>query len=261
MEHCQAKALSGYCQGQISMSDTIIAIITARGGSKGLPGKNIRMLSGKPLIAYSILAAQQCTHIARSIVTTEDPEIKRVSIQWGAEVIDRPPELSADTSLSQDAVRHTLETLDKKEGLPEYFVLLQPTSPLRNAVHLQECLNSFINSDYASAISVTEMEHHPYKCLLVKNGKLSPFHNIESLDKPRQLLPKAYRQNGAIYALRTKEFLKHNSFFVPPAMPYYMNQQDSIDIDTENDFLLATQIIAKLNSNNTKNGTCQKKTI
>lgn len=229
-------------------NNLVYAIITARGGSKGVPRKNIRMLHGKPLIAYSILAALACPLISRCLVTTDDADIKQISLQWGAEVIDRPAELSTDTSLSQDVVRHALEYIEKGLGLPEYFVLLQPTSPMRNAAHLQECLASYLNSDYLSAISVTEMEHHPYKCLTVDQGKLNPFHDVYSLDKPRHLLPKIYRQNGAIYVLKTTDFLQHNSFFIPPAMPFVMSQQESIDIDSEFDFFLAERIIESLNS-------------
>lgn len=222
------------------MSD-IVAIITARGGSMGVPLKNIRMMCGKPLIAYSILAAQACHSIGRCIVSTDDADIKRISLEWGAEVIDRPVELATDASLSQDTVRHALEALQKENGLPDYFVLLQPTSPLRTATHLQECLDAYIDSDYVSAMSVTAVDHHPYKCLLVEDGNLYPFYDIPSLDKPRQLLPRIYRQNGAIYVMKSLAFLSHNSFYVPPVMPYYMDKQDSIDIDTVTDFLIAEQ--------------------
>jgi len=229
------------------MSGSVIAIITARGGSKGVLKKNIRMLSGKPLIAYSIVAALECPYVSRCLVTTDDPEIKQISLKWGAEVIDRPEELSTDISLSQDVVRHALEAIRKESELPEYFVLLQPTSPLRNATHLRECLESLLNSNNLSAMSVTGIEHHPYKCLIMEHGNLYPFHDVDSLDKPRQLLPQIYRPNGAIYALKCADFLSCNTFYVPPVMPYYMDQQFSIDIDTEIDFVLAEQIIMSLN--------------
>lgn len=225
------------------MSHSVVAIITARGASKGLPRKNVRTLCGKPLIAYSILAARGCPQVSRCIVTTDDPEIKRISLQWGAEVVDRPAELATDTALSRDAVRHVLELLSREGGMPEYFVLLQPTSPLRTARHLERCLEAWFASGRPCAISVTEAEHHPYKCFLLENGDLAPLRDSENLDQPRQSLPPAYRQNGAIYLLKTAEFLSSNSFFIAPALPFVMSRQESIDIDTEHDLRLAEEIM------------------
>lgn len=221
------------------MSTSTVAIIPARGGSKGVPGKNVRFLGGKPLIAYSILAALECPHVSRCLVSTDDQEIKQTSIQWGAEVIDRPAEFATDTAQCQDVVRHVLSVLGRETDLPDLMVLLQPTSPLRTTRHLQRCMDSFLQGNYASAVSVTETEHHPYKCLVTLDGKLAPLHDNASLSMPRQLLPSAFRQNGAIYVVRTKEFLAHNSFYIPPAMPFIMDRQESIDIDSEIDFFLA----------------------
>jgi CMP-N,N'-diacetyllegionaminic acid synthase len=223
----------------------VYAIITARGGSKGLPMKNIRPLAGKPLIAYSIIAALECKGIDRCFVSTEAPEIKDISMQWGAEVIDRPLELSGDLTTSNDVVRHVLETLSGRDDFPEYFVLLQPTSPLRNTAHIQDCLEAFFTSDAVCAISVTEPKPHPYKTFRVNDGKLEPLFGIEYLHQPRQMLPKVFRQNGAIYLAESEIFLKNNSFFVPPALPFLMNQEDSIDIDTEFDFFIAESLILK----------------
>jgi len=229
----------------MTRSGSVIAIITARGGSKGVPGKNVRLLNGKPLIAYSILAALECAGIARCLVSTDDAEIAEISVRWGAEVIERPAALATDTSSSQDAVRHVLHSLEAESALPEYFVLLQPTSPLRNALHLQQCLDRFFASGCACAISVAEAEHHPYKCFVSENGTLTPAQGIAFLDKPRQSLPPAYRQNGAIYLLKTEEFLRHDSFFIPPAMPFVMEREESIDIDTEDDLLEAGRILSR----------------
>lgn len=223
---------------------SIIAIITARGGSKGLPRKNIRELAGKPLIAYSIQAALECPHIDRCIVSTEDSEIKRISINCGAEVIDRPTELAQDSSTSQAVVKHVLETVRYQNStLPDYFVLLQPTSPLRNAGHLTECIEMFMGSQYRSAISVTEAGHHPFKMLTFKDDKLIPLFGREYLDMPRQLLPEVFRQNGAIYLMSSEVFLKEYAFFADTAMPYLMSEYDSIDIDSEMDLLIAEAVM------------------
>lgn len=221
----------------------VIAIIPARGGSKGLPRKNVRLLAGKPLIAYSILAARECSWINRCIVSTEDPEIKRVSLEYGAEVIDRPTELATDLALSADVVRHVLETLSGTGHPPEYFVLLQPTSPLRTGHHIQQCLQAFLVSSAACIISVTETEHHPYKDFSLDHGLLSPLFGAEYLSQPRQRLPAVYRQNGAIYAMKSRTFLEHNGFFVEPALPFFMANKESIDIDSGSDLLAAELLL------------------
>lgn len=222
---------------------SIAAIITARGGSKGVPRKNLRMLAGKPLIAHSILAALHCNLISKCVVSTEDQEIAEVSREWGAEIIERPSELAGDMSSSIDVVLHALDTLKKESCLPDYFVLLQPTSPIRNEVHLNACIEKFFTSNMKSALSVTEVEHHPYKSFYMENECLVPLFDNESLHKPRQLLPKVYRSNGAIYMMESTQFMESRTFFVEPAMPFIMSSEDSIDIDTELDFIIAESII------------------
>lgn len=225
----------------------IYAIIPARGGSKGLPRKNLRLLAGKPLIAHSILACLSCKKISRVIVSTEDPDIKSVSLDWGAEVIDRPVELASDSTLTGSVVLHVLETLKKESSIPEYFVLAQPTSPLRTASHLDSCLELITKLKPDCIISVTETEHHPYKSLRLESGALIPLFGINYLDKPRQELPFIYRQNGAIYVLKTETFLKTKRFFVQSSIPFVMNGDSSVDVDSELDLLIAEAIIARNN--------------
>lgn len=223
----------------------IFAIIPARGGSKGLPGKNILPLAGKPLIAYTIEAALRCPFIARCLVTTDDPEIEELSESLGAEVIQRPPELAGDTAVVQDAVRHVLETLKSQADFPEYFTLLQPTSPLRNEHHLRDCIRQYFSStEWAAAISVVEAGHHPYKAFVIEEGRMQPLFSVESLDLPRQVLPKVYDQSGAIYIMPSELFLERDVFFAAPALPFIMSAAESIDIDTEIDLLLAETILS-----------------
>ncbi len=223
----------------------IVAILTARGGSKGLPRKNIRTLKGKPLIAYSIQAALNCPWINRCIVSTEDEEIKQVSLQWGAEVIDRPQELAADDTQSKDVVMHVLETLREQHALPQYFVLMQPTSPLRKADHLTDCITQFLNAEGASSIvSVTEFKHHPYKSFTISEEVLVPIFE-QCLDMPRQQLPKVYMPNGAIYMTSSDLFLTQQSFYPSPCLPFEMTAEDSVDIDFLIDFTLAEKLLEK----------------
>ena len=223
----------------------VYAIIPARGKSKGLKNKNISNFAGKPLIAYSIEAALNCSEIKRCIVSTEDPVIKKISIDYGAEVIDRPLELATDTAQTNAVVQHVLEKLLQENNFPEYFVMLQPTSPLRRTEHIQSCINAFFNSNAVCAISVTETEHHPYKNFTMKNGFLQPLFDTESVEKRRQDLPTIFRPNGAIFLMSSNLFLSKNVFFVRPALPYLMDQEASIDIDNMFDLLLAEFIVKR----------------
>ena len=222
---------------------TVTAIITARGGSKSIPRKNIVDVQGLPLIAYSIIAALESRYVDECYVTTEDDEIKEVSKRYGAKVIDRPVELADDHSLSQDAVAHALEQITESKQLPEYFALLQPTSPLRNSTHLSGCVRSFFESESKCAVSVTEAEHHPWKMVLWDNETFSPVIDTQTLEKPRQELPKAFRVNGAIYIMSSQLFLEKRSFFVDPVYPFEMNRETSLDIDSQADLILLNSIL------------------
>ncbi len=226
----------------------IVAIITARGGSKGLPGKNIKLLAGKPLIAHTINAAIDSDMFDKVIVTTDDYEIKQISLQYGAEVIDRPKELATDGATSSDVVAHVLEKLMETDCDASTFVLLQPTSPLRNKVHIKEALNQYHQLAGRSLISVCLASNHPYKSLLSiddKNDALIPTIDWLSLSAPRQQLPEAYHINGAIYIGEAKLFLAQRTFFVKPLLTYLMDQNDSVDIDTEQDFLFTEYLLTR----------------
>lgn len=219
------------------------AIITARGGSKGIPQKNIHPLCGKPLIVYTIEAALNCDLVNDCYVTTDNEDIKKISLEHGAKVIDRPASIAGDHSLSSDAVLHALAHLEKEAEVVDFFTLLQPTSPLRNSDHLTECLRSFWTSDCLSCVSVTEAEHHPLKMALSIDGMLKPVLDVKSLEAPRQKLPTAYRINGAIYVMASPLFVEKKSFFVEPVHPYPMSKEESLDIDTIEDLKCAEQYL------------------
>ena len=222
----------------------VLAIIPARGGSRGLPRKNLLPLAGIPLVARAILAARACPHVAGCLLTTDDPEIRAVGVEYGAEIIDRPAELAGDLASSQAVVRHVLDVLSAAGALPEYFVLLQPTSHLRTGAHITACIEAFFRSDAQSAISVTEASESPYKALVEKNGSLQPLFDVETLHVPRQTLPRVLNQNGAIYLTSSAAFLRTNRFFIPPVMPFVMDAEASIDIDTALDWRIATCLIS-----------------
>ncbi|ENM1123433.1 acylneuraminate cytidylyltransferase family protein [Vibrio parahaemolyticus] len=210
-----------------------LALITARGGSKGLPRKNILDLNGKPLIAWTIKAAVECSKIERVFVSTDDEEISRISRAYGAEIINRPKELALDNSSSIEVINHAISWFSKNNVFCDNMVLLQPTSPLRNSGHLDEALKNFEKNNANLIISVFEPEHTPFKSYVEnKDGSIRGLYHDEAPYMRRQDLPVAYQPNGAIYAFSTIAFKENNTFPTSKVYPYIMSKEDSIDIDT-----------------------------
>ena len=219
------------------MSDKYVAIITARGGSKGLPRKNILPLCGLPLIGWTIKAAQDCSYISKVLVSTDDNEIAHISKEFGAEVIDRPEELATDTASSIDVISHAIFWLEQNE-MQKYnsMILLQPTSPLRNSQHVKEAIELYEKVAAKFVISVFEPTHTPIKAYLEnKDGSISGLHSNEAPYQRRQDLPRAYQPNGAIYAFSIDEFKLNNHFPRNKVFPYVMSEVESTDIDTLED--------------------------
>ena len=219
----------------------ILAVIPARGGSKGIPGKNIKLLAGKPLIAYSIEAASKSRLINRIFVSTDDDKIKQISKKYGAEIIKRPKEMAKDDSPTMDSIIHVLNNLEKKGFVTDIVVLLQPTSPLRTHEDVDNAINLFIkNKDKCdSLVSVCEYDHSPYWSLKVDGDFLKPNFGEEYFKMRRQELPKIYMPNGSIFISNKKSLLKSKSFYKGNIIPYFMKSGESIDIDTLIDFKLA----------------------
>ncbi|NLK52775.1 MAG: acylneuraminate cytidylyltransferase family protein [Syntrophomonadaceae bacterium] len=253
MENKQTKTI--YRCNQVKNS-IFVGIITARGGSKGIPFKNIYPVCGKPLIQYTIESAIGCGFLNRIIVSTDHAEIKRISLSLGIEVFDRSEELSSDLALSTDVVINVLKKLEVEGAMPDYFVLLQPTSPLRQSWHVKEAVEAFMSSNCKSCISVTEAEYSPYKMMKLEDEQLKPLFGIENLHAPRQLLPKLYRQNGAIYISSCRDFLEYGTFFIQPVYPYVMQLEESVDIDNFIDIIVAEYYL-KTCIHHVKN--CEKK--
>ncbi|MBQ9025561.1 MAG: acylneuraminate cytidylyltransferase family protein [Methanobrevibacter sp.] len=226
----------------------ICSIITARGGSKGIPRKNIKNLNGKPVIAYSIEPSVTSDLIKKTYVTTEDAEISKISKEFNAEVINRPQELAEDTSTSVDVILHALNYLEKKDEIPDVFVLLQPTSPLRTTEDINNAINLFIENECDALISVCEIDHTSMLSMALKNKFLVPNCDEKFLNKRRQDLPTYYSPNGAIY-ITTPKILKEKKTFIPKrTIPYVMPKERSIDLDTPFDFKLAEFFLKKINS-------------
>jgi CMP-N-acetylneuraminic acid synthetase len=223
--------------GSFDMSQTI-AIIPARGGSKGIPRKNIRLLGGKPLIAYTIETALKSKYIDIVVVSTEDEEIAGISKKFGAEVIERPEELAGDESPTIDAIKHVIQTLREKDNYnPDIVVLLQPTTPLRIVEDINNAVELFLNNDCESVVSVCKA--NPYWCLTIKDKHLEPTFGWDYFYKRRQDLLHSYSLNGVIYITTIENLNKYNSFFNKKIIPYIMPYERSIDIDEEIDFKLA----------------------
>lgn len=224
-----------------------LAIIPARGGSKGLPGKNIRELGGKPLIAYSIEAALQAGNIDRVIVSTDDEKIAEVALKFGAEVpFLRPDYLSTDTAGTIDVVLHALEYFEAGGISFDNVILLQPTSPLRSSKDIKKALALFDNNKCDSVISVCEAMVHPLLLRRIgQNGLLQDF--IEQRDKHvrRQDMEKVYQLNGAIYITKVGSLERNHSFYGERNIPYVMSEESSMDIDEELDLQVAELILKK----------------
>ena len=224
----------------------MIAIIPARGGSKGVHGKNIRELAGKPLIAYTIEAAIASNIFKKIIVSTDSEKIADIAIGYGAEVpFLRPNEISGDLTSSDDVILHALSYFEKQDIKFDEVCKLQPTSPLRSSKHLQEAYQLFHEKKVDFLVSVCECEHSPLWAGAIGNDlRLDHFISEENKRACRQELPTYYRLNGAIYMGKTNKFYENKSFLGKNSVAYIMDQYDSVDIDNELDFKLAELIIA-----------------
>ena len=231
------------------MKKEIIAIVPAREGSKDIPQKNIRLLAGKPLIEYTIIAAKKSKFLNRIVVSTDDGNIATVAKENDVEVIIRPSAIAKDESPIIETITHSMMTLKEEKGiLPDIIVLLQPTSPLRNTDDIDGAIQQFLTSKFDSLISVCETEHTPYWCFTISDQKLKPLFNKKLSTARRQDLPKTYRPNGAIYISTPLSLKKHPTFITKNTIPYIMPPSRSIDIDVPFDFLLAEFLITRRES-------------
>ena len=226
---------------------SVVALITARGGSKGLPRKNIRLLLSKPLIAWTIEEAKKCRLIDRVIVSTEDEKISNTARKYGGEVpFIRPKGLAQDRTEMVDVIIHALDWLKTSGYQHDLFVLLQPTSPLRTAEDIEGAIKLFFSKKANAVVSVCEAERHPYLAnTLPKDDCMKNFLRADIMDKNRQELPKYYRLNGAIYLADCGYFRRYKSFYGKNSYAYIMPQDRSADIDSEIDLRWAEYLLKK----------------
>jgi len=224
----------------------ILTIIPARSGSKGIPNKNIRKLNDKPLLAWSIEQAQQTEYYKnmKIIVSTDSEKYKEIALKWGAEVpFLRPKELSKYLSTDYEFINHALNWLkENKKYTPDIILQLRPTSPYRKIEDINKCLKIFIENinDFDSLRTVVPFEKSPYKMYTVDGTYLKPlFNQVNSIKEPfnqcRQKLPQAYLHNGYIDIYKTS-VIKNGILSGKKIYPYIMSKNDTIDIDTEEDW-------------------------
>ena len=218
----------------------------ARGGSKGLPGKNLRVLNGRPLIDYTIDAVQSTHLFDRFILSTDSEEIAHRARQLGVDVpFMRPPELSGDNASALDAIVHALKWVEAHDKTYDYVQYIFPTAPLRDASDIQGGIRLLLSSCADMVISVCESDHPmQWSNELPPDASLKGFIKKEYRDRNRQTLPMSYRINGSIYVAKWDVFYHRKDWFEQDTKAYIMPREKSIDIDTLIDFQLAEVLLS-----------------
>lgn len=216
----------------------ILALITARGGSKGIPGKNIKPLAGKPLLAWTIEAAQGSKYIDRAIISSDSEEIIRVAKEYGCEApFVRPAELASDETSSMDVVMHALDTVGERY---DYILLLQPTSPFRGSSDIDSAVEFAFSRGAKILVSVAKLKKHPMFMFRIADGCLVPLiENKSGVQLRRQEMPSVFEHNGAIYFSEVAALRASKSFNVPGVVPFVMEGLANLDIDTPDDWSYA----------------------
>ncbi len=234
------------------LKENVVCLIPARGGSKGVKRKNIKLINDKPLIAWTIVEAKKSKFIDRVFVSTEDEEIYKISLEYGAEVIKRDKSLALDTTSSVDVAIDFIKQLKDKNMEFDHLILLQCTSPLRTVEHIDDAIEFYLNhlEKYDSLISVVEQDQHPFLSRLIDSDGI--IKDFITFDKNkfyrRQDYPKIYHINGAIYIIKVSSLLEKRSFQTDKTYGYIMDKLSSIDIDDEIDFTIAEYLLKRFKS-------------
>lgn len=227
----------------------ILALIPARGGSKGIHQKNIAACAGRPLLQWTADAVHQSELVTDTLLSSDDQTIISVARGCGLRApFNRPKELSQDETPSLPVVRHAVEWVIENDGYrPDLVVLLQPTSPLRTGAQIDEALQRLLkDGDADSIVSVTEVPHQysPASVMIIDGSYVRPWQNYNPATNMRQMKPKFYARNGAaIYAFRTACLFKKNSIYGDKILPYHMMPEDSVDIDSAFDLKVAEMLL------------------
>lgn len=223
---------------------TGLGVIPARGGSKGVPGKNNRPLGGRPLIAYTIDAARHSRLLSHFLVSTDSPEIARVAVAHGAPVIERPSALATDEAPMVGVVRHALEEMERRLDCRfDWVATLQPTTPFRAASDIDAAVELLRETGADSVLGVVRLyDAHPVRVKRIVGGRLHPYAFDEDEASRRQDLPPAYIRNGAIYLTR-RDVVDRGSLRGEEQVPFEMPAERSVNIDEPIDFLLAEAVL------------------
>jgi len=230
----------------LTQREICLAIIPARGGSKGIPGKNLKPTAGKPLIAWTVETALAATSLARVIVSTDSLEIAEVARRHGAEVpFMRPSDLAQDDTPGIEPVLHATLWLEENEGYrPDLIMLLQPTSPLRISEDIDRAIELIHEKSGDAIVSVTPAEAHPYWMKQIDgSGRIKDFIKLEQPIDRRQDLPEVYVLNGAIYLARYEVLVEQKAFYTDNTFSLVMPVERSLDVDTPWDLYLADLIL------------------
>lgn len=223
--------------------ERVIAVVPARGGSKGVPGKNIVPLAGKPLLAWTIEVARAAGLIDRTIVSTDDDAIARVARTHGAEVYRRPAYLASDVAVVIDAIRYLIATLRSESEPGHIMVLLEPTCPLRSPDDVRRCVEKLVHEGKDSVATFKEADLNPHRAWSIADDIPSTFIAGVNPWMPRQELPKAYQLNGAVYCFRADRLPPvERGLLFGKAGAVIMPAERSIDIDTPDDLLFAEAV-------------------
>lgn len=228
----------------------VLGVITARAGSKGIPGKNIKLLGGKPLIAYSVLVGKQCVTLTDLIVSTDGEEIAAVAKSLGAEVpFLRPAEFASDTATHIGVMEHAILFMENARGYRyDYAVILQPTSPFRVPEDVDLTVTKLVASGADSAVTLVEVtnDQHPIKAKKLEGDRVLPFCIPEIEGTRRQDLPKAYRRSGAVYAMRRDLLVHDKRLYGDNIVGHVVPRERSIDIDEPIEWVIAEHMLQTL---------------
>lgn len=228
----------------------VLGIIPARGGSKTIPRKNIKLLGNHPLIAYTIVPALKSKYLTKVIVSTEDPEIQDIARKYGADVpFSRPAYLATDDALAVPTIQHAVKEMERIDQVKyDIIVMLQPTCPFTTANDIDSCIQKLIQTSADSVITVKDVgANHPMRMKKIVDDVLIDYMEEEVENMPRQNLPPVYIRSGDIYVVKRDVLMGENSFKGDISRSYAIPNDRTINIDSENDWLLAEALVKQKN--------------